>query len=127
MKKPRGFIALISAIIISALLLAIVASSSLGGFNSRFNLFESEMKERTMALADACVDHALLELANDLSYAGNATSTIGADTCYVGAITTAGSQKAFKTRAFKNNSYTYLAVTVDSSTLGVLSFEETAN
>lgn len=123
-KNPRGFIALMSAVIISAILLLVVASGSFSGFNSRFNLFETEMKERSSALADACADQTLLELANDSSYVGNATTTIGSDACYTGPITTSGGQKSFKTRAYKSNAYTTLEVVVNASSLSVVSWQE---
>ena len=72
MKKhsERGFIALISALIISAILLIALVASNLTGFYSRFNILDSELKERSNATADACADIALLQFALDPMYAG---------------------------------------------------------
>jgi hypothetical protein len=130
-KQPKGFIALMSVIIIMAILMLIVASTSLTGFFSRFNILDSELKERSSAIASACVDEALLQLANDSSWGGNATTTLpGGEQCYVGLVQNnvpAAGQKTLKTRAFYSNFYTNLKVTIDSASLSVLSWQELPN
>lgn len=125
-KRDRGFIALMSAIIISAILMMIVIQLSYSGFNSRYNILNSEYKEQGNALAEACVDHAFLELANNANYAGNSTTTIAGNECYIGAVTAAGSQRTFKTRAIHKGTHTNLRVTVDTSNVTVVSWEELA-
>ncbi len=89
-KKESGFIALISSIIISAVLVAVVFSLSFSGFFTRFNLLDSEYKERSYELAYACFNVAVLRLASDSGYLGNETVTVGADTCQIRTITTPG-------------------------------------
>ena len=124
--KNNGFIALISVIVVSAILMLIAVTLSLNQFYNRYNILESEFKERSTSLAEACVDNALLELANDINYLGNATSTIyGNDKCYTGNVTTSGSQKVFKTRAIYQNSHTNFKIVVNSVNLLVISWEET--
>ena len=122
--KPRGFIALMSAVVISVVLLLLATQGSLTGFYSRFNILESEYKERSASLAEACVGQTLLELVNDRGYAGDATSTLGEEQCYVGAVTAAGGQKIFKTQGIFRNSYTNLEVVVDSADFSVISWQE---
>lgn len=73
MIKPRthtqsGFIALMSAIIISVVLLLMITNLSLTGFYGRFNILDAELKEQSLAFAEACADTALLKLANNSSY-----------------------------------------------------------
>lgn len=63
MTNQSGFIALISVIIISALLLTIVVALNLTGFLGRYNILDSEFKQRSVSLAEACVDTELLNLA----------------------------------------------------------------
>ena len=124
--ENRGFIALISVIVVSAILILIAVTLSLNQFYDRYNILESEYKERSTSLAEACVDNALLEIANDSGYTGNATSTInGTDQCYVGSIIPS-SIEIFKTRGIYQNSYTNLKIKVDTSggTLTVISWEE---
>lgn len=82
--RPKGFIALISAIIISAVLIALVFSASTSGMYARFNALGSEYKRASLALADSCSNIALLRLAQDYNYAGGETvSSLG---CSIGAV-----------------------------------------
>ena len=123
----RGFIALMSAVVISVVLLLLATAGSLTGFYSRANILDSEYKEKSAALAEACVDQALLELVNDPSWEGDATSTIGSEQCYVGQVqnnTPISGQKTFKTRSISHNAYTNLEVVVNATTLSLVSFKE---
>jgi hypothetical protein len=123
-QKNKGFIALMSAIIISVILLLIATNLSFVGFYSRFNILESEMKERSSALADACVDVALIGFAQNPSYSGNTNVNIGSDTCFISLVTDDGSEKVFVTRGIFSNTYTNLKVRVDDETFEVNSVEE---
>ena len=116
-----------SAIIISTILMLVAVNLSFIGFYSRFNVLDSETKERSSGLADACIDIALLGFAQNPSYSGDATTTIGADKCYIGPVSTPGSQKIFTTRGVFSNSYTNLKIKVDGTTFVVLSAEEMPN
>lgn len=67
-KLTGGYIALISAIIISVLLMTLSTTLSMTGFFARFDVLNSEYKERSIALAEACGDTAMLKLAGDINY-----------------------------------------------------------
>ncbi len=123
-KKQKGFVALVTAVFISASLLIVVTTLSLSGFYSRYNVLDSEFKEQSLALADGCADIALVNIAINSAYLGNATSTIGGSECYVGSVSMSGSNKIFRTRGIYKNTYTNLEVTVNSSTLAVVSWKE---
>ena len=123
----KGFVALISAIVISVALLLIVAALSFSSFYGRYNILDAELKERSLGIAEACGDHALLELTNDPSYTGNATTTIGSDSCYIGPVVVAGAQRTFKTRSMYKNYYSNLEISFDTSTFSVLSWKEIPN
>ncbi len=119
MRHARGFIALMSAIIISAILMTVVISGSLMGFNSRFNVLDAESKARSSALADACVDVLLLRLANrevvtDLVL-------VGSESCQI-----TGSNP-YQIQAVFNHSYTNLRITVDPTNYTVTKWEEVTN
>ena len=125
-KNQNGFIALISAIIISVILLLVVTTTSLTSFYGRSNILESEFKERSLSIAEACVDQAFLAIANDSSYGGNQDVTIGSDHCHIGGLT-GSDPRIFKTQGVFQNSYTNLQIAVHPDTLGVVSWEETPN
>ena len=114
--RPRGFIALTSVIILSALLLSIVGAVSLGGFYARSTLLDEEYKEESRALAQACVQHVLAALRADATYAGGSTVDVGSESCTVepGA---SGSPRTFHIRAVYKREYTNLAVGIDIPTL----------
>jgi hypothetical protein len=125
--KKRGFVALISVIIISAILLLVATSLSFSGFFGRFNILESEFKERSSALADACVDSVLLSLAQNPSYNPTLPLTVpvsGNDNCTVVYIATPGSTKVIKTKGTYQQAITNLQVVVNTSDLTVVSWEE---
>lgn len=124
-QNNNGFIALMSAIIISAVLMLIVINMSLTGFYSRTNILDSETKERSSALADACIDIALLGFAQNASYTGNINVTVGENSCFIGPVTTSGSQKIFKIKAIIANYYTNLNVIIDGTNFSIISTEET--
>jgi hypothetical protein len=123
-KSNSGFIALMSAVIISVLLLLMAANLGTNGFYNRFNILDSELKERSSALAEACADTALLKLANDSTYVGPETVIVsGTDTCTIDT-TTPINPRVFNVHANYNNSYTNLQITIDVPTVIVNRWEE---
>lgn len=135
-KRNNGFIALISAIIISVILLLILTNLSLTGFYDRSNILDSELKERSSALAEACVDTAILKLANDISYipspafnfvteTGGEPVSINSDQCTIVSVDTSGSH--IKTQAKFNNAYTNFRIIINTTTFAVQSWEECPN
>lgn len=122
--SQNGFIALVSAIIISAVLLVATVTLSYSSFFVRYNLLDGEYKERSSALAEGCVDAAILKLAGDPSYSGNEPITIGSELCTVRPVQISGNNKIIETQAEFQNSYTNLRVVVDQNTLAVQSWQE---
>ena len=118
--RDKGFIALITAIAISLILLVITVTLNQSGFLTRSTLLDSEYKERSSALAEACVDVALLKLVNDPSYLGSETITIGSDSCDIRPITL----PTIETRAVFQQAATNLEVVIDPSDLSVVSWNE---
>ncbi|MDO8443053.1 MAG: hypothetical protein Q7S81_02230 [bacterium] len=124
--NQHGYISLISSIIISILLLAVTFAISFNNSSSRFNILNVEFKERSLALAEACVDTALLKLAQNQSYGGNENISVGNDQCSILPIETSSGQKIIKTKAIFQNAVTNLKVAVQASNLSVVSWEEIA-
>lgn len=125
-KTKKGFIALVSAIIISAVLLAILLSLNLGSFFTRFNILDSENKKRSALLAGACFETARMNLSEDSSYAGNEKIMQGGDSCRICPIQTSAGEIEIQTRAQVNSAHTNLKAILNSANLSILSFEETA-
>src|SRR3989344_8655555 len=126
----RGFIALMSAIIISAVLLITIVSGGFTGWNSRFSVFDSESKDRSAALADAGLDTVLLLLAYDATYEGGETILLGDDSCEIlAAQNPFGNLRIFRIfpiQAVFNRAYTNVLVTIDIISREIISWEEIA-
>ena len=108
----------------------VIVGGSLTSFYSRFNLLDSELKQRSAAAADACASQALLQLAEDSTYSGgNPDPNIDTlilntlDKCRVGAVS-GTTQKSFKIQATSSNAVTNLAIVVDATTLATVSWME---
>ncbi|HEX3095555.1 MAG TPA: hypothetical protein VHQ20_00360 [Patescibacteria group bacterium] len=91
-QKEDGFIALVSAIVISGLLIIIGASLGYTGFFSRFNILDGEFKETSLGLAESCAEIARVEIANNASFtvpAGGQSYTIddAGNTCKILSVT----------------------------------------
>src|SRR3989344_250294 len=120
----KGFVALISTIIISIILLLVVTNLSQISFYSRSNILDSELKERSSALAEACADTAILKLANDSNYTGGETITVsGTETCTIDS-TSASDPRVFTIHAIFHNSYTNLQISINVATATVARWEE---
>jgi hypothetical protein len=128
-KQPRGFIALMSAIIISAILITATVTSSLSSFYTRFNILDSEFKNRSSALAEACTDVLLYKIGVDSTYAGpDLNYPVGSDTCNIFAASNpGGTPRVFKVQGVYQHAYTNLQITVDVNTPAVTAWQETAN
>jgi len=82
-----GFVLLMSSIVISSILVAVVFSLSFSGFFTRFNLLDSYNKESSLQLAEACGDIAVLKKIQDINYSGNEAVPIGSDSCFIFLVT----------------------------------------
>ncbi len=122
-KKNEGFVALISTIIITAILLIVLTTLSLSEFYARYNILDSELKRRSNDIAEACADTAILKIANDSTYTGNETENISDGTCTIGPVTGV-STKSFTTQTTYKNYYTNLQIVINSSTFTVISWQE---
>jgi len=75
MKKTKfqknGYVALITVIIIGAVGIAVVIAAVLGSLASSKTSLLSEQTKQASGLADACAEHALIQLKSDVNYIGN--------------------------------------------------------
>lgn len=127
--RRKGFVALASVIILSAILLVIAVVGGLRGFYARSDMLDAESKERSSALADGCADTVLARLANDPTYPTSATlpETIaidGASCQIIGVQNPGGNPRIFQIQGVYGNAYTDIMMTVDSATLSIPSWQE---
>lgn len=130
-KNKRGFIALFSVIIITSILLLIAGSLSFSGFFGRLNVYDSELKKESDALAYACINHAVLEIAKNSSFSQGSPTVvdIGEDlSCNLYKVENSGGEATVYSggeMGTGRKAYTYYISTVDTSTFEITSLKET--
>ena len=126
-----GFTALMSAIVLSFLLLTVAVTIGTVGLNNRLNISETEFKERSLNLAEGCVDIAISSI-NDGFFPSNLTITIGEnseDKCIIVSAlhgVPAANLYEIKTRSDIQNAVTNLKVVLDKNK-NVITWEEVSN
>ena len=75
--SARGFVALMTVVILGAMLTVMVFSIGVATFFSRLNVVEREYKRTSLAYAEGCLEKALLDLARGVNVA---TGCINFDT-----------------------------------------------
>ena|GEM_PF-2248676 len=78
-----GFIALISTVILTAVLTAAIFATSTSSFFARFDALGNEFKRTSLGLSESCLNVALMNIAEDYDYAGDETVSIEGDKCYI--------------------------------------------
>ncbi len=110
-EKQNGFVALVSAIVISALLIIIAASLGYTNFFTRFNILDGENKETSLGLAEACAEIARVEIANSSGFSvpsGGKTYTFGGNTCKI--LSVSGSYTVQSQGVYQNSYSTIEAI-----------------
>ncbi len=121
----KGYILLLSVIIIIAIASTLIFSLSYAGYFVRFNILNSTSKETSMSLATACAETALLNLAVSGSYMGNETIQVASSTCQIFPLQTQSGQKIITTKGVFQNATTNLKITTQQNpTLIIISWEE---
>jgi len=98
----KGFIALVSVLILGAVLLAVSIGLSLRGTSESVVALGEELSMRALMLAEGCAEHAVLRLVGDLNYSGNETIIVeGSDACSVLPLLGSGNlSRTIRTEAF---------------------------
>lgn len=125
-----GYVALISAVIISILLIVVGLTLNISVFFARFNALNSEYKKQSLNLAEACIDVARLKLAENLSYSGNNEEiTIDAGKCFIVSVSQPAPHtiktKGIFPNALSQKSYSNIQAVVDYD-LNIVSWQEVA-
>lgn len=127
MKHSQGFIALISVVILSVVLLAAVVSLSQYGVTTRYALLDLERKAESETLASACLEVARIEVLNDSSYSvslpglslqvGTSTKVCKIETVSAGVV---------KVSASSTGATTNLKATVNTTSGNITKLEESS-
>ncbi len=82
----RGFIALMTVIIVGAILMVMIFTLGASAFLNRFSTFDTENKRISLALAESCANAAMIRIAQNPSYSpvGNGECVSVGGTCPAG-------------------------------------------
>lgn len=123
--KNKGFIALISVVFISAILLLIAITLSTSTFYERYDILGAELKEKSLSNAEACADIGLLLIANGESHLGTTTEQVTPyDNCKLGPIPSSGNPRIYYATASVNGYTTNLKISVNPATFSINSWQE---
>lgn len=113
-----------SAVIISAVLLITVVTGGLSGIFARSNILDAELKSRSRAVADACLDQAMLLVTNDPGYTGSEYQRFDVlDGCEL-TVSGAAPTKSISTQGSSTKAVTNLVATFDTATHELTSLAE---
>lgn len=125
--NQKGFIAITTTMILSVILIVVATSLSFSGFFTRYNILDSELKKVSVALAEGCVDQALLKLATNSTFTFPETVKINENSCQIVNVTSGGYPKIITIKADYKHYITNLSVVVGSDTLNITKWEEVAS
>ena len=127
-QHPKGYIALISVLLISVALLVAVASLSFSGYLNRFIILDAEAKDESLAYAEACASSAIGEVTKNSSYTPPAPPAnelnIGTGKCSIDSVVSAGSNRLINTSATVGKAVTKIQVEFDPLSLNIISWNE---
>ncbi|MBY0310192.1 hypothetical protein K2Q16_03555 [Patescibacteria group bacterium] len=126
---PRGFIALLTMIIISSVLLVTTLSLAQFGLTHRYFILDLEHKSVSTHLAEACVHIARVLIMNSQSDSLTFPHPfpVHQEFCTIHLITRAGTTSAVETEGTHEGISTHYSVTVDNNNGSFLSWEEIIN
>ena len=78
-----GYIALLSTIIISAVLLTMTVGAGQSGWFTRFEVLRTEAKLESQLVTKGCINEVIAKLINDPTWMGDTTITKNSGICYV--------------------------------------------
>lgn len=79
--KRRGFITLMSVLVVGAIAVAMTASLLLLGVGNSRTSFAVEQSNQAKALANACAEEALEQIRSSVSFTGSGNLSFGQGTC----------------------------------------------
>ena len=112
--NTRGFIALTSVLIISAVLLVTALGAGAGSVHTRMNMLGTEFKVQSSEIANSCVGYIRLRLRGDPAYGGNETVSLDGGTCSISAIASVSGARSFSVTSVYKNAHTVLSVALDA-------------
>ena len=125
-ESEHGFIALISILILSVVMLSTVLSLAQFGIASRYFILDLENKTVSEKLAEACVHVARISVYNDPTYTVTSVVMLSIESkmCTIVSVERNGDLSTIETRGESGNAITSLLVVVDNTNGDFISWNE---
>lgn len=130
MKNQEGFIALISILIIGAIVLTISIGLSLRSIGETNMSLGGQESHKALALANLCAEQALMKLESTFNYTGNESVPVDGESCDILAIDGSGNfNRTIQTQSTVSNYTKKVRVVVSqiSPTMQITSWEEVSD
>ena len=121
--RQDGYIAIVSAVIMTAIVIIIALVFSSSNFLGRFDSQSVEMKEIGHRVADGCLDYIRLKLAQG-SYSGTEIKSIGSYSCTILPISSQSGQYTAEVKVIISNRTVNYKLVIQQGTLNIISLEE---
>ena len=121
--EERGYIALITAVIISAIVMVVALLVSNSSFVGRFDTQSLEAKDLSRKVSEGCLEHARYALSGS-SYTGDEFIIVGSSTCYIAPIIEFEGVISIRATATSTTHVTHLELRVDADTLETIDIQE---
>lgn len=123
-KDRKGYIAVISAVIITAIVMVIALVFSSSNFLGRFDSQTLEMKDMARSAAQGCLEYARLQLAINPNYAGSETRSVGGYFCSLLSISLQNNLYLIEASSTVGKGSVKLKLLADKNTLKTVSLQE---
>ena len=127
--KQKGYITLMSVLVMGAVGLSISVSLLLIGTGELANAFLREQSYQAKGLANACSEEALQQIRDNTSYTGTASLTLGQGTCTYTVTNTGGENRTIASSGTVGTIIRKVEVLVDAINpqINVISWQEVSD
>jgi hypothetical protein len=112
--KPRGYILLLSILVVGAVGLAVTLSLLLLGLDASRTVLAVEQASGARALANACAEEALQQIRIDSLFVGSGNLAFNGGICNYTVVNTGGNTRGVTVSASKSNTFSRLAVSISA-------------
>ena len=128
-KTDRGYMTLISVLIVGAVGVAVAVSLVLLGLSSSRASFSLEQSNQTKALANACAEEALQQIRDLTSFSGTDSLTLGQGSCTYTVTTGSGENRTIEASGNVDTIARRVKITIDqiNPNINITSWQEVEN
>lgn len=123
----RGFVAIITALVVTGILSAVAVVFSTTNFLGRVDTNTFETKDIARKVAEGCLEYARFRLASSSAYAGNESVQIDSYSCAIGLIESDTNTRTVKASSTVQGRTVNLRLKVASSSIATISLDEVSS